>query len=115
MSPTPLRGDVWWVDLDPTKGHEQAGQRPALILSADALNRSPAGLVVVLPITSKERRLRSRVRLEPPAGGLAVPSFVICEQPRTVSTTRLRGERCGFVPNETMLDVERCVRWLLGL
>ena len=47
------RGEIWWVDLDPTRGHEQAGRRPALVLSVDAFNHGPAGLVVVVPVSSK--------------------------------------------------------------
>jgi mRNA-degrading endonuclease toxin of MazEF toxin-antitoxin module len=49
---------VWLVELDPVEGHEQAGRRPALVLSVDAFNASPAELVTVLPITSKVRALR---------------------------------------------------------
>jgi mRNA interferase MazF len=45
----PRRGEVWLVGLDPTKGHEQAGVRPALILSVDAFNSSAAGRVSVAP------------------------------------------------------------------
>ncbi len=57
----PARGEVWMVDLDPTRGHEQRGTRPALVVSVDLFNASPAGLVVVLPITSKAKNIRSHV------------------------------------------------------
>ncbi len=50
-----IYGDVWLGDLDPTVGHEQAGERPILILSIDSFNRSRAGLVVILPITARLR------------------------------------------------------------
>ncbi len=43
--PEPLRGDIWLVDRNPVRGHEQAGVRPPLILSVDALNAGPAGLM----------------------------------------------------------------------
>ena len=49
---TPLRGEVWLVDLDPTRGREQAGKRPALVISTNEFNGSPADLVVIVPITS---------------------------------------------------------------
>ncbi|NLJ36638.1 MAG: type II toxin-antitoxin system PemK/MazF family toxin, partial [candidate division WS1 bacterium] len=42
-TPKPSRGDIWMLDLDPTRGHEQAGKRPGLIVSADPLNHGPAG------------------------------------------------------------------------
>jgi mRNA interferase MazF len=47
------RGEIWLVGLDPTKGRDQSGMRPALIISVDIFNHGPAELVVVIPITSK--------------------------------------------------------------
>ena len=55
MTQQPNRGDVWIVDLDPTKGHEQAGKRPCLVISVDIFNQGPADLVMVLPITTKAK------------------------------------------------------------
>jgi mRNA interferase MazF len=49
-----MRGDVITVDLDPVKGHEQGGRRPALVLSADDYNRI-VGLALVVPITMKAK------------------------------------------------------------
>ena len=49
--PEPLRGDVWDLDLNPILGREQAGSRPALILSVDLFNGGPAELVVAVPLT----------------------------------------------------------------
>lgn len=56
----PLRGEVWLATLDPTVGREQAGTRPALIVSDDLFNQSHAELVVVLPITSKSKNVSAR-------------------------------------------------------
>jgi mRNA interferase MazF len=114
MSAAPRRGEVWLVRLDPTKGHEQAGVRPALIVTVDSFNASPAGLVTVLPVTSKSRALRTRVEIKPPEGGLNLPSFVIVEQTRTISTQRLV-KALGLVKSETMAKVEAILRILLGL
>ncbi len=108
------RGEVWIVDLNPIVGHEQAGKRPALILSVDGFNESKAELVTVLPITSKARNLPSRVSIAPPEGGLTLQSWVICEQPRTISKRRLT-QRLGKVPQATMAAVSDVVRMLLGL
>ena len=52
---TARRGEVWLTIFDPVEGHEQAGRRPALVLSADEFNASRAELVTVLPLTSKYR------------------------------------------------------------
>jgi mRNA interferase MazF len=84
------------------------------VLSVDGFNRSPADLLVVLPVTSRDKGIRSHVPVTPPEGGLKVPSFVKCEEPRTVSKDRLSG-RLGIVTPSTMAEVEARVRWLLGL
>jgi mRNA interferase MazF len=110
----PKRGEVWWVVLDPTRGREQAGRRPALVLSADVLNTSAAGIVSILPITSRDRGIRSHVAMQPPEGGLAVPSWVLCEQVRTISRERLLG-RIGAVTPRTLDAVSDRVRVLLDL
>lgn len=110
----PERGELWWVDLNPTRGHEQAGRRPGLVLSVDAFNAGPAGLVVVLPITSRDRGIATHVAIEPPEAGVTMRSLVKCEEPRSVSRERL-GARLGTVSPETLAKVEQRVRWLLGL
>ena len=48
----PSRGEIWFLNLDPTRDHEQAGSRPALVISVDTFNHGPADLVVILPVTS---------------------------------------------------------------
>ncbi len=108
------RGEVWFVDFDPVEGHEQAGRRPALILSVDSFNASAAELVTVLPITSKARAVRTRIEVLPPEGGLSTTSYVIGEQVRTISKHRV-ARRAGMVTAATMGKVEDVVRMLLGL
>lgn len=54
MPGAPCRGEIWTADLEPARGHEQGGQRPCLILSDDRFNQGPAGLVVILPLTTKK-------------------------------------------------------------
>lgn len=109
------RGEIWIIQFDPVVGHEQGRPRPALVVSADPVNASPADLVTVLPLTSKPRhRLPSRVRVAPPEGGLRVESWVICEQVRTVSKQRA-GARLGAVSAATMKAVAENLRLLLGL
>jgi mRNA interferase MazF len=112
---TARRGEVWLVDFDPVQGHEQAGRRPALVLSVDAFNASAAGLVTVLPITGTPRpSIPSRIEVRAPEGGLKKTSFVIGEQTRTISTRRL-ARALGMVTPATMRRVETIVRMLLGL
>lgn len=113
-TPEPLRGDIWDLDLDPIKGHEQAGARPALILSVDLFNEGPADLVVIVPLTRTQRNIRWHVSLRPPEGGLAAESYIQCENVRSVSKLRLKRRR-GRVSPATLEKVEDRVRILLGL
>jgi mRNA interferase MazF len=110
----PARGDVWLVELDPTRGHEQAGTRPCLVVSVDLFNSGPAGLVVVLPITSRSRNIPFHVPVQPPEGGVRTPSFIKCEDIRSVSTDRLL-RRWGNVFADTLSMVEDRLRILLSL
>lgn len=102
------------MDLDPVRGREQAGRRPALVVSVDVLNRSAAELAIVLPITSRQKNVRSHVAVEPPEGGLQRTSYIKCEDVRSISTTRL-AQRLGAVAPGTMKAVEDRLRLLLGL
>jgi mRNA interferase MazF len=110
----PHRSEVWQVDLDPVRGHEQGHRRPAVIVSADIFNAGPAQLVVVCPITSRHRQIPSHVTVMPPEGGLRVASYVICEQIRTVSTERLMS-RLGELGPASMSAIEERLRILLDL
>ncbi len=108
------RGDIWLVGLDPTKGREQAGMRPALVVSVDVFNHGAAELVVVIPITSKAKGIPLHVEVSPPEGGLTMTSFVKCEDVRSISTSRLV-RRLGKVSPATIDSVEDRLRILLGL
>ena len=110
----PLRGEVWDLNFDPTTGHEQAGTRPALILSEDIFNEGPADMVVVAPITRTQRKIRWHVAVGPPEGGLSSESFIQCENVRSVSKQRLKRRR-GRVSPPVMQQVEDRLRILLGL
>ena len=102
------------VNLDPTKGHEQAGTRPAMIVSVDTFNNGPAGLVVVLPITSQGKGIPFHVEIKPPEGGLTMRSFAKCEEPRCISKGRL-SKRLGSVSDRTLEAVEDRIKIVLGL
>ena len=113
-APEQSRGDVWDLDFDPTIGREQAGGRPALILSVDIFNEGPAELVVAVPITRTQRKIRWHVPVNPPEGGLVAESFIQCENLRSVSKRRLKRLR-GRVSGSALRQVEDRVRILLGL
>jgi len=108
-----LRAEVWIANFDPVKGHEQGGDRPALILSTDAFNASGGQDVFLVPITSRYRVLRTRVHIKPPEGGLNLDSYAQCDKMRSLSSTRL-ARRLGYVSPDTLRAVEEIVRRILG-
>lgn len=108
------RGEVWLVDLNPVKGHEQAGKRPCLVISVNLFNQGASGLVVVLPITSKQKGIPFHVEINPSEGGVKMPSFIKCEDVRSISVERL-DKYWGTVSSETLAAVEDRLRILMGL
>lgn len=108
------RGEIWLVDLNPVRGHEQAGKRPCLIISVDLFNQGASGLAVVIPITSKAKNIPFHVEINPPEGGLKLQSFIKCEDVRSISVERL--EKCwGAISLEIMAAVEDRLKILMGL
>ena len=110
------RGEIWRISLDPVVGHEQAGDRPALVVSDERLNASAAGLVIVVPLTKTNRAIPWHVEIEPPTGGVRERSFAMCEQVRTISVERLRDGPWGPVLSSALMaEVDRRLRLLLHL
>jgi mRNA interferase MazF len=110
----PSRGEIWLVDLNPTRGHEQSGVRPALVVSVDTFNHGPAGLAVVLPVTSRGKGIALHVSIDPPEAGLTMRSFIKAEDVRSVAVERLT-RRLGQVSRATLDQVEDRLRILLDL
>jgi mRNA interferase MazF len=114
----PSRGEIWLADFGGGRGHEQAGQRPVLVVSDDAFNAGLAGLVMVVPLTSKvakSKRIPAHIPVNPPEAGLKTPSVILCDQLRTVSKDRLGNAAWGTALAATLADVETALRMLLGL
>ena len=109
-----VRGDVWEAEFDPIRGREQAGRRPAVILSSNILNQGSGGLVLAIPLTSRDRQIRLHVPVQPPEGGLTTRSFVMCEQLRVCAVERFLRRR-GSLSDATIREVEERVRILLDL
>ncbi len=113
MSATqPMRGDIWWVELSRTRGHEQAGRSPALVVSVDEFNQGLSNLVIVMPLTTRIRPIPLHVEVNLPEGGVARPSQVLCEQIRSISRSRL-SEFIGAISTDTMAQVEHSMAALL--
>jgi len=105
-----LRGDVYWADLEPAKGREQAGRRPVLVISHEVFN-SHSGTVIALAITSQPQRAGFPLTFALPEKLLPKPSWVKLSQIRTLSTERL-GHRITRV-EET--DVNRMIEGMLDI
>jgi mRNA interferase MazF len=95
-----LRGEIYWADLDPTKGREQAGQRPVLILSQDVFNER-SGTVIAMAITSQPQKAGFPLTLELSDSALPKRSWIKISQIRTLSTERL-GKRVARLPEKDL-------------
>ncbi|HEY8287257.1 MAG TPA: type II toxin-antitoxin system PemK/MazF family toxin [Chloroflexota bacterium] len=106
VGPTPRRWAILWVRLDPVEGHEQAGQRPVLVVSFEPFHR--LGLLTVLPITSARTtpRIPGDVAVPAGQGGLTLPSVIICSQLRTISVARVLSGRRGTPVGPAYLQSE---------
>ena len=107
-----MRGDVVWADLDPTRGHEQAGQRPVLVLSHDVFNQR-SGTVIALALTSREPAAGFPLTLEIRSARMPKRSWVKMGQIRTLSTERL-GKRMGRLSPEELARVLEGLDEIIG-
>lgn len=108
----PLRGEIWMVDFGTPIGHEQGCRRPAVVVSADRLNSSRAGLVIAVPMTRTRRGLPSHIEIEPGESGLREVSYAKCEDVTSVSVDRLT-HRIGGVPQAELRRIVAVIVLLL--
>ncbi len=115
-APLPRRGGVYLVRLDPTEGSEQAGTRPAVVVSRDAINRhSP--VIVICPLTEAThvpRLYPSDVRVQAPEGGLVKDSVVLTAQVRAIAKSRLV-RQLGELQPATVKQIEQALKITLDL
>jgi mRNA interferase MazF len=108
------RGTVAWADFSPTRGREQAGRRLALVVASDDYLAAVPGLVIALPVSTRDRGWPHHVRLTGPHLELDQPSWALTEQPRTISRDRLTG-LAGAVSHECLDEVDQWLRDFIGL
>jgi mRNA interferase MazF len=105
----PRQGDVVWLNLDPQAGHEQAGHRPAFVLSPEQYNRK-LGLALFCPVTTQVKGYPFEVAV--PAG-LGVSGVILSDQVKSLDW-RARKTRFGCqLPAETFQEVAAKLRSLL--
>lgn len=112
----PLRGDIWIVNLDPIVGHEQAKKRPCVIVSNNIFNQNASELVVVVPLTSKYKKISWLVDIgEITIGKISTTSYALCNHVRTVSLARFSSRPVAHIKTDTMEIIEARLRVLLDL
>jgi mRNA interferase MazF len=97
----PDRGDVVWISLDPQAGHEQAGRRPAIVLSPAAYN-GRVGLALLCPITSRVKRYPFEVELP---STLPVRGVVLADQVKSLDWRARRTEIVSQVPEGVVSEI----------
>jgi mRNA interferase MazF len=97
----PQRGDVVWITLHPQAGHEQAGRRPAVVLSPLAYNEK-VGLAIFCPVTSQVKGYPFEVQIPE---GLAVTGVVLADQIKSLDWRARNAERMCTLPAEVMTEI----------
>lgn len=110
----PRRGEIYFANLDPVVGHEQAGRRPFLVLSIEGLNRTAWEIAVGLPVTTTDWTNPVHVRIEPAESGLPRVSYAMPEMVRSISTLRFQ-RHLGRVSADTVKLAAHRTGALLGL
>ena len=117
------RGDVYFADLDPVRGREQAGRRPVLVVSDDALNTQSLVVTVVVGTDARniQRRYSTNVHVPAAESGLPRDTVFLCFQVRSLDPGRFvdaskgRAVRTGALPAARMTEVDAALRLSLGL
>jgi mRNA interferase MazF len=111
------RGEIYFVDLNPVKGREQAGQRPVLVLSIDSINSLPLVATVVIGTKGQHvpQEYRTNVRVPPEDSGLPEETVFLGFQMRSLDHGRFRGKPVGMLSDAYLAKVEAAVKYCLGL
>ncbi|HVQ07125.1 MAG TPA: endoribonuclease MazF [Allosphingosinicella sp.] len=104
----PESGDIIWIDFDPQAGHEQAGHRPALVLSPSSYNRL-TGLLLCVPMTTRAKGYRFEVPIAGKRGGVA-----LADQVKSFDWRARRAVKKGLASEGEMGAVKARVRALIG-
>lgn len=107
-----LRGEIVWADLSPTRGKEQAGARPVLILSQDIFNQR-SGTVIAMALTTKPQRAGFPLTFELAGKGLPKKAWVKISQIRTLSVERL-SKRIGKVSLDELDQIIEGLNEIIG-
>ena len=96
----PARGELIWLQFNPQAGHEQAGHRPAVVISPSTYNRR-VGLALCCPITSQVKGYPFEVRLPP---GLGVEGAILSDQIKSLDWRVRKARRIGMLPADVLQE-----------
>ncbi len=105
----PQRGDVIWITLNPQAGHEQAGRRPALVLSPRAYN-GKVGLAILCPLTNQIKGYPFEVLIPP---GMSITGAILADQVKSLDWRARKAELICTLPRGTVVEVLQKVGTLL--
>jgi mRNA interferase MazF len=117
------RGEIYFVNLSPTHGREQAGYRPVLVVSDNAINRHPLVIAVVVGTDARNvpRDYPTNVRASAQETGLPVDTVFLCFQLRSLDQSRFvdpkdhRARIAGRMPPDRMTEIDEALKLVLGL
>ena len=107
-----LRGDIFWTDLNPVRGHEQAGLRPVLVISHNVFNQR-SGTIIAMALTSQPPKAGFPLTFEIKSKGLPKRSWVKMSQIRTLSIERV-GKKIGKVSAEELDRIIEGLNEIIG-
>jgi mRNA interferase MazF len=108
------RGEIYWVDWNPARGSEQAGNRPALIVQNNTGNQLSSTTIVV-SITTRPMKKQYPFHVDLPKGVLPKDGTIMCEQIMTIDQSRLVGKRIALLSDDVMGEVDRALKRSLGV
>ena len=109
-----MRGEIYWVDRSPSRGSEQEGRRPALIVQNNTGNQFSSTTIVV-SLTTRKMKKRYPFHVPVPTGLLPKDGTVMCEQIMTIDQSRLIGDPIALLDDDIMEEVDEAIRLSLGL
>ena len=111
------RVEIYFVDLNPVQGREQAGHRPVVVLSIDSINKLPLVITVVVGTKGENvsRDYPTNVRVSPAESGLLIETVFLCFQVRSLDPKRFATSPAGTVSDAVLKRIEDAVRYCLGL
>ena len=111
------RGEIYFVNLSPTKGREQAGDRPVLVISNDIINKLPLVVTVVVGTKSEniQKEYPTNILITSSESGLPMDTIFLCFQIRSLDPKRFPSKPAGNISEQKMKQVEETIRFCLDL